>query len=372
MELNLGITKPYKVYGEGIEWGAIEQFKSAMEQDYVVRGALLPDAHQGYSLPIGGVVACEGVVVPAYVGFDIGCGVSSVKVDVDITTLKKEASNIFNKINQDIPLGFKHHEFEAGDHNLNTISHTDVVKGLIKDGAYKQVGTLGSGNHFIEIGVDQAGSVYVTVHSGSRNLGHSVASHYMKLASTSNNAKEGHYPFYANSQNGMDYFKDMLFCMEFAAENRLNILDKVIRIINHYCGAKSVLRSYTDTCHNYIEKHENLYIHRKGVTPAYTNMEGLIPGNMRDGVFVTKGLGCKDSLFSSSHGAGRAMGRSKAKEKLSMTTFEEQMNNIISKVSLGTLDESPDAYKNIYDVMQYQEDLVEIINHIKPIINVKS
>jgi tRNA-splicing ligase RtcB len=246
-------------------------------------------------------------------------------------------------------------------------------------GGFKQLGTLGGGNHFIEIGHDEDQKVWIIVHSGSRNVGHSTAQHYMSTAAYMHTgkfkAKEGHFWFDATSKPGKNYLMDMNLCLAFALKNRVYILDSVETAIQSVIGNKDHMLTHTmiNKTHNHIEfVGDGLgYVHRKGATQAYEGTLGVIPGNMRDGSFIVKGLGNRDSLYSSSHGAGRNLGRKKAKELIKLEDFVSQMDGIVAKVTEGTKDESPSAYKDIFQVMEDQKYLVKVLHHIKPIINVK-
>lgn len=239
-----------------------------------------------------------------------------------------------------------------------------------------QLGTLGGGNHFIEVGFDENDTVWVIVHSGSRGTGHGLAGEYMKKASGSTKAREGHYALRVDSFTGLEYVADMKWALAYALVNRSVISTLAIDAIRKVLGCSDNLRPITDGSqinrnHNHAEKKDGLWIHRKGATHAEAGMKGVIPGNMRDGSFIVQGKGNPDSLCSSSHGAGRVMSRSKAKETLSLDEFTLEMGAIAAKVSDRTLDESPMAYKSIFDVMAMQEDLVDVLFRVKPIINVK-
>jgi tRNA-splicing ligase RtcB len=362
------------IYAKNLEVQALNQYLSAMEQPFVVKGALMADAHMGYSLPIGSVVGTDNFVVPSWVGYDIGCGVCAVMTSFDKQDIIDHSQEIFDDIYDTIPMGFKHHQRQQ-EWFYDDIRRTDVANDIFLRNGLKQLGTLGGGNHFIEIGYDEDDQVWILVHSGSRGIGHAVATHYMKLASPDGKAKEGHYGFYADSVEGQDYLKDMKFCLMFAEENRYRILKNVILSMKSSCCAPlevSYWSTLINRTHNHIDFKDGMYIHRKGATHAEKDMFGVIPGNMRDGSFIVRGKENPDSLYSSSHGAGRVLGRTQATKTLSMEKFKDSMQGITSAVTLNTLDESPEAYKNIFDVMENQKDLVEVINYIKPLINIKS
>lgn len=365
--------KPYNVFADHIEDSAVDQFVSAMQLPYVVRGALMPDCHTGYSLPIGAVVATDGMILPSWCGYDIGCGMCAVPTTFKKSDVVAKAEEIFKRIYLNVPVGFNHNKVDSVWNWEKNLPCTEMLSQLFMERkGLKQLGTLGGGNHFIEIGYDEKETVWIIVHSGSRNIGHSVATHYMKLASGDGKAREGHFGFRTDSEWGKEYIKDLTFCLAFALENRKQIVQRVAHtIMTTVSTGTPDYSGLINRNHNHAELKDGLWIHRKGATHAEEGMLGVIPGNMRDGSFIVRGLGNPDSLWSSSHGAGRCMGRKEAERKLTLDKFTEQMVGVTAKVDKETLDESPDAYKNIHKVMSQQSDLVEVLHHVKPIINIK-
>jgi tRNA-splicing ligase RtcB len=281
---------------------------------------------------------------------------------------------LFDAIYQTIPTG------EGRGHSNRALTwdgvkdfpHTKLADEVwVKRKAEAQLGTLGSGNHFLEIGYDEQDEVWVVIHSGSRGFGHGLAGGYMKLASDSGRAKEGHYALDVKSQLGQDYIKDLNFALEYALANRMLMLDLLDDVFQKIVKAEFSWPSLINRNHNHAVEKDGLWIHRKGATHAEERMMGVIPGNMRDGSFIVRGKGNPDSLWSSSHGAGRVMGRAQANRELNVEDFAQTMSGIVAKVDVNTLDEAPMAYKNIFDVMEMQKDLVEVVHHIRPILNVK-
>jgi len=197
----------------------------------------------------------------------------------------------------------------------------------------------------------------------------------MKVASGTNKAKEGHFGLQIDKQAGSDYFMDMIFCLNFAQKNRDVILDRVIGAIYHVTGKTTSWnpKEIINRTHNHalFDLDTGLLVHRKGATHAEKGMLGIIPGNMRDGSFIVRGKGCSMALNSSSHGAGRVMSRKQARSDIFLQEFHDQLYEVTAKVDATTIDESPDAYKPIQQVMDDQKDLVEIITHVTPIINIK-
>ena len=369
------MEKQVAIFSDRIEGKALSQFYDAMKQDYVVQGALMPDAHAGYSLPIGAVVATRGKILPSWVGYDIGCGVLAVKTSFKLEAVRNKAKAIFDRIYRDVPVGFTHHakarQWVAGE----SLPTSDVLRALLARKGMTDLHTLGGGNHFIELAHDESDAVWIVIHSGSRGLGHSVATHYMKQASGGQKAREGHYPLDEDSDEGRSYITDLAFCLEYALENRRGMVSVIENAVSReVCVGKVQWDSMINRNHNHAEKRaDGLWVHRKGATHAEDGMLGIVAGSMRDGSFVVRGKGNAASLCSSSHGAGRVMGRGEAKRVLDMQTFKAEMmeRGIQARINESTLDESAGAYKNVFEVMEMQRDLVEVVHHLQPVINIK-
>ncbi len=349
-------------------------FKNGHE-DVIVASAIMPDAHFGYGVPIGGVFASKGMVFPSAVGFDIGCGMCAVPTTFNVEDVRKQSKGIWKDIQKAIPVGFDHHKTNQVWGGYEKIEKTVVAHEIFEKNGLRQLGTLGGGNHFIEVGADENDKVWVVIHSGSRGIGHAIATHYMKIAG-GGKAKEGYYGLEVHTKDGQDYIKDLNFGLEFALENRIQMMRKVEDVMDMVCWGKFDWGGLINRNHNHAElkdteEYGEVWIHRKGATHAEDGMMGVIPGNMLDGSFIVKGKGNPDSLYSSSHGAGRILGRRQAKETLDMGDFTDLMEGVIANVDEQRLDESPLAYKDIYQVMEEQMDLVEIVAHVKPILNVK-
>ena len=377
--------KKTKIYAEVLEDEALEQFESAMAEPFAVQWALMPDAHTWYSLPIWAVVATKWVIVPAWVWYDIGCWMSALKLDIKKDELKWHKDTIFNKIYEKIPVWFNKHE-EAVNVKYPEWSITETTAKLLKERGRKQIWTLWWGNHFIEIWYDEDENVWIIIHSWSRWFWHWIASHYMKLASWDWKAREWHFWFDVNSQNWKDYIRDMKCALDFAILNRFLMICVVEDIIcestsNKLKNHNELFRDmntdeyewiYINRNHNHAEEKDWLWIHRKWATHAEKWMMWVIPWNMRDWSFIVKWKWCEDSLCSSSHWAWRILWRKAAKKALNLDDFKETMKWITAKVCEETKDESPEAYKNIFDVMKQQDDLVEVVAHITPLINIKA
>jgi len=415
-------NKPFKIFTDIVEDGAMTQFAECMELSSVVQGALMPDTHQGYVAPIGSVLLTRNTIFPSFVGYDIGCGMSECKLDINVDDITHEQFvAIKNQILRDVPIGFSRHK-KPQHIPLEGEMTTMAYKVLTDTGKY-QIGTLGGGNHFLELGKCDDGKLSIVVHSGSRGVGHKIATHYMREAAITNvdenryviefNDKnrdwynsfkqdmpkkqkqwekyaaaqtefiyrrvrarvdniEDAYPLDTNSQLGKDYINDMNMCLEFALANRKAMIDKCAYAVGRVLEKDTTISRFINRNHNHAEYiGSNEWVHRKGATQADQGMLGVIPGNMVDGSFIVQGLGCPSSLNSSSHGAGRVLSRKKAKENLSTADFREETKHLVANHSDGNVDESPKAYKDIFEVMENQKDLVEVIDRVIPIINIK-
>lgn len=401
-----------KIFSNDIEDEAIKQFNEAMQLDCNVQGALMPDAHAGYTLPIGAVIKSKGFVFPSYVGYDIGCGMCAV--NLNITKDKFNLELLKDYIINNIPLGSnKHKEKQSIDLDISKYNLDDFTKYRIEDTGVYQIGTLGGGNHFIEIGESETEkTLWIVIHSGSRGLGYKVADYFMSIA-TQNSVniellekefiigreifkeknidrykkafkifvekqwekatknKEGHFGFELNSEVAKAYINSMNYCLDFALENRKTMIDVIINGMELQINKKIDRLKFINRNHNHAEIDGNYVIHRKGATHAENGMMGVIPANMKDGSFIVKGKGNIDSMCSSSHGAGRVLSRMKAKEILDLQEFHNTMKNVVTNHTDNTIDESPKAYKDIFKVMELQKDLVEIIDRSIPILNIK-
>jgi len=362
----------------------LRQFKECYSQNFVTSAALMPDAHRGYVAPIGAVLATKGYILPSWVGFDIGCGMIAVRVKgKDIfSKVKNNIDKIYDKVLKEIPMGvgnankekditektkenFKKllDKFKQGPYDKNIFN-------FLRDAALRHIGTLGGGNHFIELGFYKK-EIWLIIHSGSRGIGHRLAKKYMISASKSEIDYEKTFPLDVKSQIGKEYLNVLDFGLEYALLNRLEMSYKVIKILEEVLKEKLKTELWVNKNHNHAILEKGLYIHRKGATPAKKGERGIIPGNMRDGSFLVVGLGNPKFLYSSSHGAGRSLSRKEAKEKISMESFKKSMEGIKGTISIKTLDEAPMAYKDINKIMKAQEKSVKITKHILPIINWK-
>ena len=385
-------NKVIKCWCDNPEYGAIEQAKNLANLPFLFRQVcLMPDTHQGYGMPIGGVIATNGVVIPNAVGVDIGCGMVAVQTSLtDITTEQLKqilggSAEYQGGIRAKIKVGMNHNN--KGCYNVE-MPRCEIVAGGIVAAQYvsakKQLGTLGGGNHFIEIQKGNDGYIWFMIHSGSRNLGYQVANHYNKVAKDLNakwytkvDVKNDLAFLPTDSLEAKLYIKEMNYCLEFARLSRMK-MTKVVENIFKYVFNDVTFEPAINIHHNYarLENHfgKNVWVHRKGATSAKAGELGIIPGSQGTSSYIVEGLGNKESFMSCSHGAGRKMSRTKAIAELD---FEQETKAMEAKGILhsvrhnSNLDEAPSAYKNIDTVMKEQEDLVKIVVKLEPLACVK-
>lgn len=388
------MTKEQKIlcWCKNPEDGAIKQAENILKHPCLVGNVcLMPDTHEGYGMPIGGVVALENAICPNMVGVDIGCGMLAVKTSLtEITTdeLKKVlGGSKENKagIRSNIPVGFDHHK-KNQEHSIfeeERWEHTTICKQEFNS-AKKQLGTLGGGNHFIEIQKGDDNHIWFMIHSGSRNLGYKVANHYNEIAKKlctmwkQDEVVQNDLAFLpAGDKYFGEYLKEMKLCLDFAYANRQKmseiIKNEFIRVFPNVEFIEEI-----NIHHNYasIENHygKNVWVHRKGATLARENTIGIIPGSQGTNSYIVQGLGNPKSLCSCSHGAGRKMSRKKAIENLDLAEEQAILDSRGILHSLrykSSLDEAPSAYKDIDTVMEEQKDLVKILVKLEPLAVVK-
>ena len=365
---------------EDIEDGAVAQLKNLGNLPFAFKHiAVMPDCHQGYGMPIGGVLATQEMIIPNAVGVDIGCGMCAVKTslrDYDIETIKI----IMTDIRDSVPLGFNHHKQRQDPSLMPKLAI--LGEGIVHQefqSALTQVGTLGGGNHFIEIQKGNDGNVWIMIHSGSRNIGLKVAKHYNDIANELNQKwhssvpKEHELAFLPlDSIQGKQYIEEMEYCVAFAFANRSLMMERIKEAF--YSSTECTFEPMINIAHNYarMENHfgHNVMIHRKGATSAKEGELGIIPGSQGTKSYIVKGKGNIESFQSCSHGAGRRMGRKQAERELNLEEEQKKLNDkgIIHAVrTKGDLDEASGAYKDIQVVMDNQKDLVDILVELEPI-----
>lgn len=389
-----------------IEQSCLQQLINLSNLPFIFRTpCIMPDGHTGYGMPIGGVVATKGVVIPNAVGVDIGCGMSAVKTslkDINTETLKK----IMGEIRKVVPVGNgrggSHKEPESDEamphignvyypKDEDTFYDFDSICDREYDNARHQLGTLGGGNHFIEIQKGSDGYIWIMIHSGSRNLGYKVANHYNDIAKELNKKWYSSVPkkwdlafLPIDSEEGLKYLSEMEYCLNFAKANRDLMMENVITSFFKIIKSKVSQETWDEFCleninihHNYatMENHfgKNVMVHRKGATLARDNI-GIIPGSQGSKSYIVKGKSNPESFHSCSHGAGRTMSRTKAKSELSLKDEIKKLDDqgiIHGMRNEKDLDEATGAYKDIDQVMENQKDLVDIVVELKPLAVIK-
>lgn len=358
--------------------------------------AIMPDAHVGYGMPIGGVLATEDIIAPNAVGVDIGCGVIAVKTSImkiDEYSLKQ----ILNQLRRDIPTGFTHHKQAQVWEGFDRAPNVSIIQKEL-DSARNQIGTLGGGNHFLEIlqeiddskwQIKSNGNVWLMLHSGSRNFGYKTANFFHRKAKQYcevNNIKlpDKDLAFLKlDSKDGQDYWQAMNYCLEFARANRDLMAKRFMDIFNNITGCEfinfamehgyknEIKEKYISIHHNYAAKESHfgkeVIVHRKGATRAFAGQLGIVPGSMGAPSFIVEGLGNPESFMSCAHGAGRAMGRREANKKLTKERADQAIKGVVFAGWQGKFDEAPQAYKNIEQVIKNQSDLAKPIVKLKPI-----
>lgn len=365
-----------------------KQIRNLMKLPFAVHHiAVMPDAHGGYGMPIGTVLATRDVIIPNAVGVDIGCGMIAAKLmNVTQEDVRRQDENLREEILLRIPVGFCKRERPAGGSEMPNLRLGQVTNHELSN-ARLQLGTLGGGNHFIEIQFDDANGVWAMIHSGSRNLGKQVCDFYAKWAKEENARNFSSVPadadlgFFSKGHTGFDeYLDEMNYCVAYAKQNRAKMMLDVMRSFQlvfgeHVCIPGSLV---FDICHNHAayEYHmgKNVWVHRKGAAGPYFNHRvGIIPGSMGAKSYLVTHKDAPESFASTSHGAGRRMSRKAAKANLDLEREQNRMENMHVLCNLGAenLDEAPGAYKNIAYVMENQKDLVKIQTELTPVISIK-
>ncbi|MFU8802839.1 MAG: RtcB family protein [Bradymonadaceae bacterium] len=374
-----GELAPWAIWGEGLDSGALQQMENASRLPIAHRGALMPDAHRGYGLPIGGVLATEGAVIPFAVGVDIACRMKLSVLDIPVDSLKDEISRLGAVLEGQTRFGMGSCFECPHDHPvMDRDWEISPVTRRLKDRARHQLGSSGSGNHFVEFGLltltedelDLKAGTYLALlsHSGSRGAGANVANHFSKLAESLHPELPRELRHLAwldlDSEAGQEYWAAMELMGEYASANHAVIHREIVAAL----GARVL--TGVENHHNFawkeIHDDREVIVHRKGATPAGDGVLGVIPGSMADPGFVVRGKGNALSLESAAHGAGRRMSRRQANRELDWTRVQQKLDDRgVTLLSAG-LDEAPFAYKDIEEVMSHQDDLVHIVARFDP------
>lgn len=389
MEVKVINNRPVKIWTDKVEESAMSQIENLTTLPFLFHHlAIMPDVHAGKGMPIGGVLACKDVVIPNAVGVDIGCGMCAVETNLKASEIPAEVlrKKIMRGIRRRIPLGKNHHK-ELQDEKLLPkgfdIDKMEIVKRRQHAIRY-EIGTLGGGNHFIELQKDEEDTLWIMIHSGSRNLGKQVGDYYNEIAAKLNErwysavSPEVHMPFLARQTQEFDmYWNEMQYCVAFALCNRKLMMERIEEIIAD--SIKEVeFEPMINIAHNYaaIEHHfdSDVIVHRKGATLARKGVTGIIPGSQGTASYIVEGLGNPESFCSCSHGAGRLLSRKSAIETLDLQqeiAMLEAKGIVHAVRSRDDLQEASGAYKDIDEVIANEADLVKVKTKLLPVAVIK-
>ncbi|MDQ0930133.1 RtcB family protein [Streptomyces turgidiscabies] len=389
-----GAKVPIRMWADpaSVEDGAMQQLRNVSTLPWIKGLAVMPDVHYGKGATVGSVIAMHGAVCPAAVGVDIGCGMSAVRTSLTANDLPGDLSRLRSKVEEAIPVGRGMHDSPVDPGRLHGFAvggwddfwgRFDGVADSVKfrqERAIKQMGTLGSGNHFVEICTDTTGAIWLMLHSGSRNIGKELADFHIgvaqKLPHNQGLIDRDLAVFISDTPQMAAYRNDLFWAQEYAKYNRtimMSLLKDVIR--KEFRKAKPTFEPEISAHHNYVaeERYDgmDLLVTRKGAIRAGSGEYGIIPGSMGTGSYIVKGLGNEKAFNSASHGAGRRMSRNAAKRRFSTKDLEEQTRGVECRKDSGVVDEIPGAYKPIEQVIDQQRDLVEVVAKLKQVVCVK-
>jgi tRNA-splicing ligase RtcB len=385
---------PVKVYTGEVESAAWAQLVNISRLPIVHHHvAAMPDVHLGIGATVGSVIPTVRAIIPAAVGVDIGCGMMATRLsltgnEIDEVSLKK----VFAQISRDVPVGFgQHKDRDVREHaakrfkkNLSRIleKHPGIEKRKGKHSSWAhQLGTLGGGNHFIEVCLDESNGVWVMLHSGSRGIGNAIGSYFIDLAKRDAERISLALPdrdlayFPEGAQHFDDYVEAVGWAQDYARANREEMMDLVVEALHRHLPPFEVTDEAVNCHHNYVEREvhygQPVWLTRKGAIRAGKGELGIIPGSMGARSYIVRGKGSEESFDSCAHGAGRLMSRNAAQKKFSVKDLEAQTEGVICRKDKGVIDEIPGAYKNIDEVMANQTDLVEVVHTLKQVLCVK-
>ncbi|WP_148715947.1 RtcB family protein [Chitinolyticbacter meiyuanensis] len=395
---NLAGRVPVKVWTDEIESAAIQQLKNVAQLP-IVHGhvAAMPDVHLGIGATVGSVIPTRGAIIPAAVGVDIGCGMNAVRTSLTAADLPDNLARLRSNIEAGVPVGFNQHAWDKVrgsahqraarplDDRLDRIvgKHPGLMK-MQRQFAQAwicQIGTLGGGNHFIELCLDEADRVWIMLHSGSRGTGNVIGRYFIEAAKKDMRRHKVNLPdrdlAYLSEGSTLfdDYVEALEWAQDYALVNRREMMRLVVEAMRPQLPAFTLTDEAINCHHNYVarEEHdgERLFITRKGAIAAHAGQLGIIPGSMGAKSYIVRGLGNSESFCSCSHGAGRRMSRSEAKRRFNRFDLAAQTEGVECRKDGGVVDEIPGAYKDIDAVMAQQTDLVEIVHTLKQVLCIK-
>jgi tRNA-splicing ligase RtcB len=386
---------PIKAWTDTIEDSALVQLKNLARMPFIAKNgiAVMPDVHAGIGATVGSVIASHKAIIPAAVGVDIGCGMNAVRLSLKASDLPESLKKMRDQIERDVPVGFSMHQRDV-DVDSNWAERGELFNRWIdlfrqfpelkakNNNVAGQLGTLGGGNHFIEICLDEKQDVWVMLHSGSRGTGNAIGRYFIEKAKEA--CAQWHIDLPDNDlayfPEGTplfdDYSKAVEWAQNYAFENRSVMLERVIAALGKTIGKPFEVTSEAINCHhNYVarESHfgQNLWVTRKGAIRAREGDLGIIPGSMGQRSYIVRGKGNPESYCSCSHGAGRVMSRTEAKRRFTLVDLIAQTDGVECRKDADVIDEIPAAYKSIDSVMENQRDLVEVVHTLKQVLCVK-
>ena len=385
---------PVKVYTDDLEARARAQLANVSQLPIVFRHvAAMPDVHAGIGATVGSVIPTRRAIIPAAVGVDIGCGMNAVRLSLGSEQLPDSLARVRSAIERAVPVGFDEH----GESDARREACTPLARGLAaivrkhpriakmqRDHEKKwirQMGSLGGGNHFIELCLDEAQTLWVMLHSGSRGIGNCIGQYFIAQAREAMMKTDVHLPdrdlawLDQGSKPFDDYVEAVGWAQDYAFANRTEMLELILEALRRHLPEFGVTGEAINCHHNYVqqERHfgELIYVTRKGAISAREGELGIIPGSMGARSYIVRGKGNPESFFSCAHGAGRRMSRSEAKRRFSRADLEAQTRGVECRKDKGVLDEIPGAYKDIDEVMANQTDLVDVVHTLKQVVCVK-
>ncbi|MGY6217392.1 RtcB family protein [Methylolobus aquaticus] len=385
---------PVKIWTDDVDERSREQLANIASLPFIHHHvAAMPDVHLGIGATIGSVIATRKAIIPAAVGVDIGCGMVATRLSITANELdEKSLKKVFDQISRDVPVGRAQHPdnrvlveavrpFEPGLMSL-TERHPQLLRAFGKFSKWlNQMGTLGGGNHFIEVCLDESDQVWVMLHSGSRGIGNAMADYFIQLARKDMERWMIQLPdrdlayFPEGTEHFDDYVEAVHWAQEYAMQNRRSMLDLVLAALARHLPPFEVTTEAVNCHHNYVamEHHygENVWVTRKGAIRAREGDLGIVPGSMGTRSYIVRGKGHLESFCSSAHGAGRRMSRTTAEKHFTEDDLAQQTTGVICRKDKGVIDEIPGAYKDIDQVMANQSDLTEILHTLKQVVCVK-
>ena len=392
-EIHEGLV-PVKIYTGEIEPAARLQLVNISKLPIVHHHvAAMPDVHLGIGATVGSVIPTKQAIIPAAVGVDIGCGMIARRLSLSGNELGETSlRKVFNQISRDVPVGFdshsdrdaRTHAAKGFDKGLKRIidRHPGIKKRVGKKASWvNQLGTLGGGNHFIELCLDEENRAWVMLHSGSRGIGNAIGSYFIELAKKDAERTQLQLPdrdlayFPEGAQHFDDYVEAVGWAQDYARANRAEMMELVVDALHRHLPSFETTDEAVNCHHNYVERErhygEDVWVTRKGAIRAGRGELGIIPGSMGAHSYIVRGTGRAESFESCAHGAGRKMSRNAAQKQFSVADLAVQTQGVICRKDKGVLDEIPGAYKNIDEVMANQSDLVEVVHTLKQVLCVK-